>query len=99
MDDMEALRVALGYEKINLCGQGYGTRLAYYYSLRYPQQVNRSVQQGLNPPGRFYYKKDHLQKVFGLYNTLWQRDPEAVKLSPRPLRNLEECPSTASPHS
>ena len=82
VDDMEAVRSALGYEKINLFGQSYGSRLAYYYSLRYPKQVNRVVQQGISPPGGFYFEKDRLQKVFELYNKIWQLDDEATKLSP-----------------
>ena len=36
VDDVEAARLALGYEKINLFSIGYGTRLAMIYAWRYP---------------------------------------------------------------
>jgi pimeloyl-ACP methyl ester carboxylesterase len=40
--DLEAVRAALGYERINLWGGSYGSRAAYVYAKRYPSRV-RSV--------------------------------------------------------
>lgn len=37
--DLEAVRKAIGAEKINLIGVSYGTRMAQQYALRHPQQV------------------------------------------------------------
>ncbi len=82
VDDLNAVRSALGYGKVNIVGESFGTRLAYSYSLRYPESVNRVIQQGINPPGRCFWEKDHLEKVLGLYNQIWQADPAALKLSP-----------------
>ena len=36
IDDMEAARKLLGYNKIHLLSQSYGTRLAQIYAHRYP---------------------------------------------------------------
>jgi len=55
-DDLEAVRKALGYRKIDLLSESAGTRLALIYSWRYPQRVHRSVLVGANPPGHFFWK-------------------------------------------
>ena len=46
VQDIEALRVAGGYEKLVLYGTSYGTKLALEYAERYPQQ-RRGAHPGL----------------------------------------------------
>ncbi len=41
--DIEALRVALGYQKLVLFGTSYGTKVALEYAERYPQNVEALV--------------------------------------------------------
>ena len=41
VDDMEAVRVALGVDKLTLVGVSYGTFLAQAYAARYPTHVDR----------------------------------------------------------
>jgi len=53
--DIEAARVALGYQRIDLISDSAGTRLAMIYSWMYPKNVERSVMIGVNPPGNFIY--------------------------------------------
>jgi len=48
-DDIEAVRRALGYEKIDLWGLSYGTRLAQVYMKRYPSHVRRVLLAGFVP--------------------------------------------------
>ena len=55
VDDLEAVRVALGYDRINLLSESAGTRSAMIYSERYPESINRSVMIGVNPPGHFVW--------------------------------------------
>ena len=50
MADIDELRAALGYEKINLWGGSYGTRAALEYLRRYPGQVRSVVLDGVAPP-------------------------------------------------
>ncbi len=50
MDDAEAVRAALGAEKINLVGGSYGTRAVLEYQRQFPQHVRRSVIDGVAPP-------------------------------------------------
>lgn len=48
--DVEAVRRALGAERVNLVGGSYGTRAALEYQRLYPQHVRRSVLDGVAPP-------------------------------------------------
>lgn len=48
--DVEALRQALGYDKINLYGISYGTRLALTTLRDYPQGIRSVVIDGVMPP-------------------------------------------------
>jgi uncharacterized membrane protein YdfJ with MMPL/SSD domain len=50
VDDLEAARRALGYERINLVSESVGTRTALIYSWRYPGSINRSVLIGASRP-------------------------------------------------
>ena len=49
--DIDAVRTALGYDRINLWGGSYGTRVAQEYLRRYPQHVRSVVLDGVAPPG------------------------------------------------
>ena len=49
MDDLEAVRRALGAQQLNLVGASYGTRVAQRYAARYPQQVRSLVIDGVVP--------------------------------------------------
>lgn len=48
--DIERVRTALGYEKINLWGASYGTRLAQAYARAYPKQVRSLILDGVAAP-------------------------------------------------
>jgi pimeloyl-ACP methyl ester carboxylesterase len=48
--DTEAVRAALGYERMDLWGGSYGTRGALMYHRMYPHRVRSMVLQGLVPP-------------------------------------------------
>ncbi len=48
--DIEAIRVAGGYEKLVLYGTSYGTKVAELYAQRYPQHVEALVLDSVVPP-------------------------------------------------
>ncbi|HEX6719887.1 MAG TPA: alpha/beta fold hydrolase [Pyrinomonadaceae bacterium] len=52
-DDLEEVREALGYERLNLFGASYGTRAALTYLKRYPQHVRTATLQGVSPADHF----------------------------------------------
>jgi pimeloyl-ACP methyl ester carboxylesterase len=47
--DVDAVRAALGYERINLWGASYGTRAALEYLRQFPQRVRSAVLDGVAP--------------------------------------------------
>ena len=47
MDDLDEVRAALGYERINLFAASYGTRAALVYMRQYPRRVRSAVLRGL----------------------------------------------------
>lgn len=49
--DLDAVRIALGYDRVNLWGGSYGTRVAQEYLRRHPAQVRSMVLDGVVPPG------------------------------------------------
>lgn len=51
VSDMEALRQALGVDRIDLYGVSYGTKVALDYAIRYPQHVQRLVLDSVVMPG------------------------------------------------
>lgn len=48
--DLDAVRAALGYERINLYGGSYGTRVAQHYLRRYPGQTRSVILDGVVNP-------------------------------------------------
>jgi pimeloyl-ACP methyl ester carboxylesterase len=51
VQDLERVRIALGYDAINLYGVSYGTRVAQHYMRRYPRRVRSAILDGVVPPG------------------------------------------------
>jgi pimeloyl-ACP methyl ester carboxylesterase len=50
VDDIEAIRVASGYQKIVLFGVSYGTKVAEDYAAKYPANVEALVLDSVVPP-------------------------------------------------
>ncbi len=50
MDDLNEVRQALGYDKINLYGGSYGTWAALAYMRQYPEHVRAVILDGVAPP-------------------------------------------------
>ena len=48
--DLDAARAALGYERINLFGGSYGTRVAQHYARRYPERTRTMTIDSIVPP-------------------------------------------------
>ncbi|MBZ4418066.1 alpha/beta hydrolase [Myxococcus sp. RHSTA-1-4] len=49
MDDLDEVRAALGYEKVNLWGVSYGTRAALVYMRQHPERVRTAILDGVAP--------------------------------------------------
>jgi len=72
IDDLENVRKALGYNKINLLSVSYGTRVALLYGYRYPNAIHRSIMIGVNPPGHFIWYPEKTSQIIKLYDSLYQ---------------------------
>lgn len=48
--DLESVRLVLGYERLNLVGVSYGTRLALAYAEAFPERVRTLTLDGVAPP-------------------------------------------------
>lgn len=82
IEDTEAARRALGYERIHLLSVSYGTRVAYLYGLRHPESIHRSAMIGVNPPGRFVWEPQIIDAQLKYYAALWSRDSLMSAKSP-----------------
>lgn len=49
VQDLDAVRTALGHEQINLYGVSYGTRVAQHYMRRHPERVRSAILDGVVP--------------------------------------------------
>jgi pimeloyl-ACP methyl ester carboxylesterase len=74
IDDVEAARMALGYDRINLYGISYGTRLQQTYAWRYPESLNRVLMVAVNPPGHFLWDPDVVDAQIEDYAELCAKD-------------------------
>lgn len=50
VQDLDAVRAALGYAAINLYGVSYGTRVAQHYLRRFPDHTRALILDGVVPP-------------------------------------------------
>jgi pimeloyl-ACP methyl ester carboxylesterase len=74
VEDLDAVRRALGYERIDLLSESAGTRTAMIYAWRYPQRIHRSVMIGANPPGNFLLDAKTIGDQVGRYAVLCAND-------------------------
>jgi pimeloyl-ACP methyl ester carboxylesterase len=92
VDDMEAARVALGYEKINITGGSYGGAVVMVYCLRYPQSIHRAIMvEAAFPYDIAFGKPANFDARLIHINELWKKNAEAVKRSPdivQTMRNV-----------
>jgi pimeloyl-ACP methyl ester carboxylesterase len=75
VDDLEAAREALGYERINLVSESAGTRTAMIYAWRYPERIHRSVMIAANPPGNYLWDPETTDEQIARYADYCSKDP------------------------
>lgn len=74
IEDNESVRKILGYKRINLLSESYGTRVAYLYGLNHPEHIYRSALISVNPPGHFVWESQMIDSQLKYYATLWLKD-------------------------
>jgi pimeloyl-ACP methyl ester carboxylesterase len=74
IEDMEAARIALGYDRINLLSESYGTRVAQIYAYMHPDSLHRLVLIAVNTPGHFVWDPTVLDEIIGRLSKLCAQD-------------------------
>ena len=74
VDDFEAVRKALDYDRIDLLSESVGTRTAMIYAWRYPESIHRSVMMSVNPPGHFLWDPETTNELIGRYSDYCAKD-------------------------
>ena len=70
VQDLDAVRQAMGYQRIALYGNSYGTRVAQQYARRHPQHTQALILDGVVPPTQVLGPttpldaEDSLQRIF-----------------------------------
>jgi pimeloyl-ACP methyl ester carboxylesterase len=82
VDDLDAARRALGYERIDLLSESAGTRTAMIYAWRYPKRIHRSVMIGVNPPGHFLWDARTTGEQVRRYAALCAQDDSCRSRTP-----------------
>jgi pimeloyl-ACP methyl ester carboxylesterase len=107
-DDLNEVRAALGYERINLVGGSYGTRAALVYMRRHTRTVRTAILNGVAPIGfrnplfHAHEAQQALEKTFrdcaedpACHAAFPDLEQEFEEL----MTNLEKAPATVSiPH-
>ena len=65
---------ALGYDRINLLSESYGTRVAQIYAYMHPDSLHRLVLIGVNTPGHFIWDPAVFDKMIGHISELCAQD-------------------------
>ena len=55
MADLDEVRAALGYERLNLFGTSYGTRAAQVYMRQFPERVRAVILKGVTPLAESFF--------------------------------------------
>ena len=76
IEDMEAARIALGYQRINLLSQSYGTRLAMIYMWTHSESLHRVAMVCVNPPGHMVWEPDDIDRLIEYDASLCAKDAE-----------------------
>ncbi len=87
-DDFNDLRRALGYDKINVTGGSYGTRMALVYMRRHPETVRTAILNGVAPiafRNPLYHSSNFHEAIRALFAEC-DNDPECRAAFP----NLED---------
>ena len=88
VEDIEALRVAGGYQKLVLYGTSYGTRVALDYAERYPQYVEALVLDSVVPPeGQEPFAIPSFQAIAGVLSELCA-DAACAGITSNPLLDI-----------
>jgi pimeloyl-ACP methyl ester carboxylesterase len=74
IDDMEAARVGLGYERVNLLSDSFGTNVARIYAYAYPESTHRSAMIVADTPNATIHEPQVVDALIRRYGDLCAED-------------------------
>lgn len=89
-EDLEALRIALGADKLTLWGISYGTHLGLAYIRAHPDRVDRAILAGVEGPDHTYKLPAPIDRVLRRVDEAIRADRRAHARVPDFLGSLEE---------
>jgi pimeloyl-ACP methyl ester carboxylesterase len=101
IQDLDEIRAALGFDKINLWGGSYGTRFALTYMQKYPTHVRSAILDGVAPYANklSLYMAHDAQRALSMMFDACQRDaacrgafPDLEVALSRVLSSLRDAP-------
>jgi pimeloyl-ACP methyl ester carboxylesterase len=91
VDDLDAARRALGYDRIDLLSESAGTRTALIYAWRYPKHIFRSVLIAVNPPGGYLWDAQTTGEQIRRYAALCAQDAGCRSRTPDLAASLQSA--------
>jgi len=76
IDDIETARVGLGYERINLISDSFGTNVARIYAYMYPESIYRSVMIAVDTPAATIHEPEVVDDLIRSYADLCTKDAQ-----------------------
>lgn len=83
VDDIEAVRKKLGYEKLALIGNSFGSQWGLGYMQRYPERVDRAFFSGVEPLDHNYDDPEGIWKVLEKIEAYAQTDEKIASHLPK----------------
>ena len=94
-DDVNDVRLALGYEKLSLWGRSYGTHLALAVLKQYPENIDRMIlvgPEGLDQTWKLPSQADVVLKKIGEQSN----EPDLLRLMQSVIDRLKKTPVTVN---
>ena len=89
IEDVHELRQALGYKKITLRGQSFGSQWSFGIMRKYPESVERALLSGVEPLNNSYDMPSH---VFSAIRRMWRFIDKDKRFKPYlPAGGMEEA--------
>jgi pimeloyl-ACP methyl ester carboxylesterase len=89
--DVETVREALGYKKINIQGTSFGTWTVQLYSYLHPEVIHRAVQNAVGIPGMALNDPADVDRQIEHLSTLCARDPACSQRTPNLAESMHQA--------
>ena len=82
VEDIDQVRQAMGFDKVNLLSVSYGTRIAWYFDQLKPGVLDRNLIMSGNPDGGFFFDPIYTDQQLSQLEQLCNADAECFASLP-----------------